>query len=220
MSEPRTQRLNELFKEWEKQWTEEEAERMCRDGIVCEENYERANPKLLFVAKEPNHPEGSGSDYRKSWKKEVKHTFSNRLCQWAYGVRNGFPPLPKFDAQADKLEVMSHISFMNLKKVGGDGKADHEKIRSVTNRDKDLLCRQIEIIDPDIIIGGVRGISPWSLLFPGIVFQNCGFDIPVARVGRVRVIDFYHPSYPVPKAMSYSLLGRVFQSDEFRRLLS
>ena len=215
----RTERLNKLFAEW-KQKRKKEAERMCLDGIICEKNYERANPKLLFVAKEPNNPERPGSNYREGFSKEVKHTFSKRLCEWAYGVWNGFPSLSEFDAKADtdKLEVMRSISFMNLKKVGGTGKADHEKIRSVTNRDKDLLRRQIEIIDPDIIIGGVRGISPWSLLFPIIAFQNCGFDIPVARVGRVRVIDFYHPSYRVPRAMSYSLLGRVFQSDEFGRL--
>ena len=215
MNKTRTQRLNELFAEWKKR-TGEEAERMCLDGIVCEENYESANPKLLFVAKEPNNPEGIGFDFRKWWQEEVKYAFSKRLCQWAYGVWNGFPSLSEFDAKADELEVMRSISFMNLKKVGGTGSADPEKIRSITARDKDLLRRQIKIIDPDVIIGGVGDSSLWSLLFPGIAFQNCGFDIPVARVGRVRVIDFYHPSYPVPRAMSYSLLGRVFQSDEFR----
>lgn len=210
----RTHRLNELFAEW-KQRIGEEAERMCLDGIVCEDNYERTNPKLLFIAKEPNHPEGPGFDFREWWSREVKYTFSIRLCEWAYGVWNGFSPLSSVD-EADRLEVMRSISFINLKKVGGDGSADSEEIRSVTNRDKDLLRRQIEIIDPDIIIGGIGDSRLWSSLFPGIAFQKCGFDIPVAHVGRIRVIDFYHPSYPVPRAMSYSLLGCVFQSDEFR----
>ena len=219
MCETKMQRLNELFEEWKRR-RKEEAEFMCLDGIVCEKNYERANPKLLFVAKEPNNPEGRGSDYRESFSKEVKYAFSKRLCEWAYGVWNGFPSLSEFDAKADtdKLEVMRSISFMNLKKVGGKGEADPKEIQSVTNRDKALLRRQIEIIDPDVIIGGVGDSSLWSLLFPGIALQKCGFDILVARVGRVRVIDFYHPSYRVPRAMSYSLLGRVFQSDEFGRL--
>ena len=217
MNKTRTQRLNELFVEW-KQRTGEEANRMCLDGIIREENYESVELKLLFVAKEPNHPEGPGFDFREAFSKEVKYAFSKRLCEWAYGVWNGFPSLSEFDAKADtdKLEVIRSISFMNLKKVGGAGSADHERIRSITDRDKDLLRRQIEIIDPDVIIGGVGNSSLWSLLFPEIALQNCGFDIPVARVGRVRVIDFYHPSYRVPRAMSYSLLGRVFQSDEFR----
>ena len=219
MNETRTQKLNELFAEW-KQRTGEEAKRMCLDGIVCEDNYERVKPKLLFVAKEPNNPEGQGVDLRKAFSKVVKYTFSKRLCEWAYGVWNCFPPLSGFDAlaEADKLEVMHSISFMNLKKVGGTGLADLEKIRSVTNRDKDLLLRQIKIIDPDVIIGGVgvRDSSLLPLLFPDIEFQDCGFYIRVARVKYARVIEFYHPSYRVSRAMSYSLLGRVFQSDEFR----
>ena len=223
MCETRTERLNKLFDEW-KQKRRKEAECMCLDGIVCEDNYESANPKLLFIAKEPNNPKGPAFDFREEWRREVKYAFAIRLCEWAYGVWNCFPPLSEFDAlaEADKLEVMSYISFMNLKKVGGPGKADQEEIRSTTDRDKDLLRRQIEIIDPDVIIGGVgRGDSRlWSLLFHGIAFQDCGFDICVARVGHRRVIDFYHPSYHnVPRAMSYSLLGRVFQSDEFKRLL-
>ena len=209
-------RMDELFEEW-KQRMGEEAERMCLDGIVCEENYESADPKLLFIAKEPNHPEGPGFDFREAFCKEVRYAFSIRLCEWAYGIWNGFPPLSVVD-EVDRLEVMRSISFMNLKKVGGTGSADYERIRSITDRDKDLLRRQIEIIDPDVIIGGVGNSCLWSLLFPGIVLQNCGFDIPVARVGNVKVIDFYHPSYRVPRAMSYSLLGRVFQSDGFRRL--
>lgn len=219
MCETRTDRLEKLFAEW-KQQKKKEAKLMCLDGIVCEKNYERANPKLLFVAKEPNDPKKQAFDFREGWREEVKYTFAIRLCEWAYGIWNCFPPLSEFDAlaEADKLEVMRSISFMNLKKVGGTGKADHEKIRSVTNRDKDLLRRQIEIIDPDVIIGGVGDSNLWSLLFSEIALQKCGFDIPVARVGRVRVIDFYHPSYRVPRAMSYSLLGRVFQSDEFGRL--
>ena len=209
MGKTRTKRLNELFAEW-KQQRPEEADRMCLDGIVCEKNYERTKPKLLFITKEPNNPEGPGFDFREWWSQEVKYAFTNRLCEWAYGIWNGFPPLSEFEAKADKLEVIRSISFMNLKKVGGAGAVDRERIRSVTDRDKDLLRRQVKLIDPDVIIGGVGDFSLWSLLFPGITLQDCGFDIHVARVGRVKVIDFYHPSYRVPRAMSYSLLGRVY----------
>ena len=219
MSKTRTERLNELFAAW-KQRIIEVADRMCLDGIVCEESYENTNPKLLFITKEPNHPEGSGFDFREWWSESVEYAFANRLCEWSYGVQNGFPPLSEFDKdEANKLAAIRSISFMNLKKVGGSGSSDLEVIRSTTDRDKDLLRRQIEIIDPDIIVGGIgRDSRLWSLLFPDIILQDCGFDIRVARIGRVRVIDFYHPSYRVARAMSYSLLGRVFQSGKFAKL--
>ena len=211
----KTEKLNRLFDEWKKQ-RPEEARRMCLDGIVCEERYGSPNSKkILFIMKEPNHPEGPGFDFREWWCQEgAQYGFSIRLCEWAYGIRKGFPPLTQFDGETDeyKLEIMHSIAFMNLKKVGGSSKADPQVIRGITERDKDFLRRQIKIIDPDVIVGGIGDSSLWSLLFPRIEFQPSGFDIGVACVGHVRVIDFYHPSYRVPRAMSYSLLGRVFQS--------
>ena len=55
--------VNRLFDEWKEQ-RPEEAQCMCLDGIVCEARYEHTNPKILFIMKEPNHPEGPGCDFR------------------------------------------------------------------------------------------------------------------------------------------------------------
>ena len=46
-------------------------------------------------------------------------------------------------------------------------------------------------------------------LLPHIHFINSGFDIEVAKVDRFKIINFYHPSYRVPRSMSYSLLGMI-----------
>ena len=214
---PKTVQLNLLFDEWEAQYPGE-APYMCRDGIVCEEHYETTNPKILFVAKEPNNPPPRPAfDFREWWYEEgPRYAISKRLCEWAYGIWNGFPPLTQFDAEADTSNIIRSIAFMNLKKVGGNNKADPQEIRRFTKRDQDFLRRQIRIIDPDIIVGGIGDSSLWSVLFPGIEFQPSGFDIGVAYVEvnekRVPIIDFYHPSYRVPRAMSYCLLGRVFQT--------
>ena len=206
----KTVALNRLFEEW-KQQRPEEAQRMCLDGIIHEERYENTNPKILFIMKEPNHPEGPGFDFREWWGNEgARYAFSIRLCEWTYGIWNGFPPLAQFDAEADTSDIIRSIAFMNLKKVGGGSQADSDVIRSTTVRDEDFLRQQIAIINPNVIVGGVGDSSLWSVLFPGIVFQPSGFDIGVARVGHLRIIDFYHPSYRIPRAMSYCLLGRVF----------
>ena len=218
MNKTKTERLNELFAKWRERYGAE-ADRMCLDGIVCEKDYEKTDPKLLFVAKEPNHQGDRGFDFREWWCEEVKYAFTKRLCEWTYGIQNGFPPLSGFDKdEGHKLTAIRSISFMNLKKVGGSGSADSAKIQSTTERDREFLRRQIDIIAPDVVVGGIGDSRLWSVFFPGIVLHDCGFDIRVARVGRVRVVDFYHPSYLVPRAMSYSLLGRVFQSEPFKAL--
>ena len=212
----KTARLNRLFDEWKQQRPKEETRGMCLDGIVCEERYEKMKPKVLFIAKEPNDPERKGFDFRKWWCEDgPKYPFSWRLCEWAYGIWNEFPPLSKFD-KADELEIMRSIAFMNLKKVGGGSTADPQTIRDTTKRDRDFLYRQIKIIEPDVIVGGIGDSGLWSLLFCGTEFHDSGFNIGVAHgaVGerKVPVIDFYHPSYRVPRAMQYCLLGRVFQT--------
>ena len=210
-----TEKLNRLFDEWKRQ-KPQETQGMCLDGIVCEARYEKMKPKILFIAKEPNDPKRGGFDFREWWCNEgPEYAFSWRLCEWAYGIWNGFPPLVQFDAEANpsKLDIIRSIAFMNLKKVGGGSQADPDVILKTTKRDCTFLRRQIAIIEPDVIVGSVgRDKRIWPVLFPGIQFQDSdsGFDIRVARVGHVRVIDFYHPSYRVPRAMSYCLLGRVF----------
>ena len=213
---PKTRQLNQLFNRWKRQ-RPEEAQLMCLDGIICEEHYETADPKILFIAKEPNDPRGEAFDFREWWCEDgPQYAFSWRLCQWAYGIWNGFPPLAQFDEEADTLNTMRSIAFMNLKKVGGGNQADPREIRRFTERNQAFLRRQIRIIDPDIIVGGIGESSLWSVLFPGIEFKPSGFDIGVAYVAvnekKVPVIDFYHPSYRVPRAMSYCLLGRVLQT--------
>ena len=221
MSKTKTKRLNDLFDKWKKRRNKEEADRMCLDGIVCEKCYEKTDPKLLVVTKEPNHPVGPGFDFREWWYSEpVQYAFTKRLCEWSYGVQNRFPSLSEFDKdKSNESAAIRSIAFMNLKKIGGSASSDPEVIRLHTKRDQDLLRRQIEIIGPDVIVGGIgRDDRLWKLLLPGIELHNCGFDIGVARVGCIRVVDFYHPSYRVPRAMSYSLLGRVFHSRIFADL--
>ncbi len=216
MSKTKMERLNDLFLKWREGYGAE-AGRMCLDGIVCEKDYDNTDPKLLFVAKEPNTD--GVFDFRKWWCEEVKYAFTKRLCEWTYGIRNGFPPLSDFDKdEGNKLAAIRSISFINLKKVGGSGSADSAKIQYTTERDRGFLRRQIDIVAPDVVVGGVGDSGLWSVLFPDITLEDCGFDIRVARVGRIKVVDFYHPSYRIPRAMSYSLLGRVFQSDKFKAL--
>ena len=220
MGNTKTQLLDDLFTEWARR-DPNTARLLCRDGIVREECYDTAAPKTLFVSKEPNNPQGLGFDFRDCWANDpVKYGFSHRLSEWAFGVQNGFPPLSVFDSnESHKRESMQAIAFMNLKKVGGSGTADSDSIKSLVTRDEDLLRRQIEIIAPDVLIGCIgfeRDV--WRLLFPQLEFQPSGFDVSVARVNGIRIIDFYHPSYRVPRAMSYTLLASVYQSRLFESL--
>lgn len=214
----KTERLNLLFERWLKEFPDYKG-KFKKDGIIDEKSFQRQEPKLLFIAKEPNDPSQNKGDFREWWSRKVDYSFSHRICEWAYGLLNGFPALTdlKYDNQ-ERVQVMKSIAFMNVKKIGGEASASYDAIRNVILSQRHLTQKEIEIVEPDIIIGGVRGTEFWELVFPDAQFMDSGFDVKVARSGSSRLVDFYHPSYRVPRSMSYSLLQNIVESQVFSNL--
>ncbi len=216
----KTDELNVLFSEWKKE-RPEESERMHPDGIICEETYNKTKPKILFIMKEPNNPEWETWDVREYWAKgEIDYLFSWRLSRWANGILNGFPSLPVSDDECRKS--IQSIAFMNLKKTGGGRSSDYDEILKATEDNQKFLQRQVSIISPDVIVGGIGFDGRlWSLLFPDISFQQSGifppwdkdYDMRIALHEGIQVIDFYHPSYTRHSEEDfYCLLDRTYKA--------
>ena len=214
----KTEKLDSLFDKWIEDFPKYKG-KFNRDGIINEHEYERQSTKLLFLAKEPNDPKQSEGDFREWWSKGVKYSFSHRICEWAYGLLNDFPPVVNLPYSDEKRkEVMAKIAFMNLKKSGGKASADHDAIAQTLKEEQKYILEEINIISPEVIIGGIGCREYWKYIFPEVQFKDSGFDIKVARANRYKIIDYYHPSYRVPRSMSYSLLSMVSNSDVFRNL--
>lgn len=214
----KTEKLDSLFNKWIKNFPKYKG-KIYRDGIVNEPEYERQSTKLLFIAKEPNDPEQTEDDFREWWSEKVKYTFSHRICEWAYGILNDFPPLSNLPyVNLKRIEVMSKIAFMNLKKSGGKASANHDIIEETLKEEYKYILEEINIISPDVIVGGISKPKYWKYIFPQVQFTDSGFDIKVAKTNGYRIIDYYHPSYRVPRSMCYALLNMVINSDVFRNL--
>ena len=81
-----------------------------------------------------------------------------------------------------------------------------------------FIVREIEIIDPDLIIGGIGDTSYWHMLFPNIRFLPTGYDINIANVEGRKIIDYYHPACRAPRAMSYCHLEKIISSKCFAEI--
>ncbi|MDA8002581.1 MAG: hypothetical protein MPL62_14980 [Alphaproteobacteria bacterium] len=222
--------LKKLFACWVEKH-EKYKGKFTADGIADESVYDEQNPKLLFLCKEENNPDQEGRDFR-DWFFDSfgQHDhLRRRICQWAFGIQNKFPSFEtvkeKLPNDEAKLKVLKSVAFMNLKKIGGDSLAKDEQIRAAVENEHDLIKEEIEIINPDVIIGGIGDHSLWKVIFPGIQFcdpgraaNETGFDTSVARAGSHKVISFYHPSYRVPDAVLYYLLRNVCQGEPFQKL--
>jgi hypothetical protein len=191
-----------------------------KDGIINEKFYSSSNPKVLFLMKEVNDPSESACwDLSIMLYNELKYNFSYRLAEWSWGIFNDFIPLPDNNAKKEKLHSMLRkTAIINLKKSGGGGFVNHDILNQHIIKNKNFIIKQIEIINPEVIIGGLGRTSYWSLFLDNLGWLSSGYDIKIAKWKNIKLVDFYHPSYQVPRAMSYCLLKSVLTSSAFCKL--
>lgn len=208
--------LDVLFGAWQKALGAE-GKRFIRDGIIHEPSFEAQQPKVLFLGKEPHDKSIEADwDFREEWPKDPSWKHARQIKRWAYGILNDFPA---WELAASPIEnTLLKVACMNVKKSGGGPSSVQTDIEHHAIHHADLIRRQVEIIDPDIIIGGIRGYGIWATLLgdrPEVTWIE---DIQVFRWGNAKVIDFYHPSNYYPHTMSYALLSRVVGSEKFKAI--
>lgn len=135
---------------WEEYGRRYPAEDFDEDGIVDLETYRKEKIKLLFVLKETNDLESSLKDFlyegaygggQKTWQP---------ACKWAECLLDG--TLTKTYAGVEERKSMLHrIATMNLKKTSGLAVSDTSYV-DWARPNADLLRRQVEEINPDIIL--------------------------------------------------------------------
>jgi len=213
----RTELLNLLFDEWEQSILDYKG-KFVKDGIINEDRYYSAKPKILFITKEPNNPDQNEGDFRSWWMEEVKYTFAYRIAEWSYGILNGFPEYDEVWKSNRSRKALQQIAFMNIKKIGGGGSSQLSMMTEHLKMNFRFIHRQIDIIEPDIIITGTTWGELRNQLFPQTKWIQSGYDILVGRHKKAKVIDYYHPSSRTPPAASYSLLQNIVLSEKFKRL--
>lgn len=216
----KTEQLNSLFDVWENQVSEYKGV-FVKDGIINEELYLIASPKVLFVAKEPNNPKQEPGDYREWWKQEIKYRFSRTLSKWAIGILNNFPSYDdRLEQKYSAHEAIQSIAFINIKKSGGSARSNDDIVMEHLKNNFEFLHKQIAIITPEIIIAGVSTPRLRNELFPETSWVDSGYEgIKVGRYKDAKVLDFYHPSSSsAPGSFYYTLLKEIINDDVFRKM--
>ena len=79
------ERENALFEEWEHNLGQQ-GESFVRDGAVCGETYQSTTPRLLFLLKEVNDPEGGNWDLREFLREGGQGPTWNNVTRWTRGI--------------------------------------------------------------------------------------------------------------------------------------
>lgn len=182
-----------------------------RDGIIDIEKYFKAKYKILWILKEPyDEFDDEGKPYGGGWGlddaikpkqtffefKSGKPTFEPMIYT-SWGILNDFCLWNDMDYvknNSSMLNALKSVAYINVKKLPGYTKSNNQVIEKAYHQYKEILLKQIEYYNPDIIIGG-------STLY--YFFQDIGIlRENLIHNGSVRFIikndkifiDAYHPA--------------------------
>lgn len=187
---------NELFEKWKLKYSDKP---FISDGVFCPEQWENEAIRITFVLKEANWSEDDcdlceyllsepSGTYGKTW---------NNIVRWAEAILEGNRFVEKIE-NSDKTRWLKRISFLNLKKVGGGGKADSELIREFAHNDAVFIWEQLNLYQPDIIVCCGRGTGKNAdLLYEEVIPHNMrGVWNKKGEAITERRYNFFHIKFP------------------------
>ena len=191
--------IKNLMRAWEDDF-DNEINVFVRDGIVCEEEYEK--PHILFVMRDMNTTE------KCDLCKELRETGSgwktwNNAARWATALLTGSESYPQ---EIDRCKEMRKVAVLNIKKEAGGKRANKEELRDAAKLYGTYIEKEIELCDPEVIICGGFGnadilkdyvfkekAGEWREL-QAVNFDNAWWYYFAAINGKeVPVISFCHP---------------------------
>lgn len=195
--------------------------RFVPDGIVNKKEWDKIEKnKILYILKEA-HSAKIDSDMAK-WLGAIKpsdYAIWKRVVQWTYGITH-----TTIDSTPDFLEGaidysennywLNKIAMLNIKKSDGRTPSIKKELLAYAEYDKKEIIRQIEIINPNII---VCGSTAWLLdkIFEGSIKNensNNWYYTPVLLGEKRIVLACYHPAYFTIKAeQSFNDVTKYYQ---------
>ena len=196
-----SQEIENLFAEWQamqqkepyeeyKDYGEEKIAKdsFTYDGVINLPEYVKQDTKYLFISKESNIENNEAqppyrSDGDNFWlrdvclQKEKPSIFSNRLAMFANAIYS-----LDFESVNKCHDILNKVAFMNLNKRGGLSESRRETIPGYTEKYAGYIKREIDMIEPDIIICCGSGLKQ--------LLEDNGVSSP-----QYTIIEVYHPSY-------------------------
>lgn len=218
--------INKLFEEWKSKIPSNGIDHknnvFISDGIVCPEQWFEQKVRPLFLLKEAYH----GGE---NWDLISEHLLTNkkigsgtwrRVSEWAYGIMatttNRIQPFPVDETMNYYGNpYLRKIAVVNVKKSGGSSISNMEIINKYAEYDHAQLYREIELIDPTVIICGYTMAS--LNIIVGKTVKDYSHPNPnlfyTMKLNNhdVIVLDYYHPSNRYPAVVNYYGLMGIYQ---------
>lgn len=174
--------------------------RFVADGVADEQAYNTSKPRLVFVLKEVNDPDGGDWDLRQFIYEGGRPQTWDNITRWVEGIRRLDENLPWAILKEISLErrckALRSIVAINLKKSPGSHTTDQGQLAIVAAEDKAFFNEQFKLYEPNIVICcGVSDTFHWTLQHdaePRWQATSRGVWFHKSESGRV-VVSYSHP---------------------------
>ena len=159
--------MPELWLDWEVEyknrglaWSD-----VTRDGPINPTNFATADPRVAFVLRETN--DFGGGDLKSLLACGPRYQMWHAVARWAAGLLDGFPAFDAIDRYPVMRDALNNVAAVNLKKITGGAASWEAQIHAFAVRDRVLLNRQLDELDPSIVVAcGVFPQMMWLLDLP------------------------------------------------------
>jgi hypothetical protein len=197
----------ELFEEWKKRLGS-----FIEDGVVKEDSYKSSDKKIILIMKEANDPGQANWDLRAFLENGGTSKTWDTVTRWIMGIRNirhnySWAELHEIKEEQRKTNLKT-IGVINLKKNAGKGTANNPELIQAVIRDSDLIYKQYEIYQPDLVIccGSITFdlfvLRVLKMDYAEVRMSKKGISYLVEKQGR-HIINFYHPEARVMHSLLY-----------------
>lgn len=210
--------LEELFELWK---TEYEGKVFVTDGIVNPQKWNSQKVRPMFLLKDAY---GGDANWNLINDHILRHLDSNvdntwkKVTQWSYGLMNTDEnKIQPFDENLIPKkygnEYLQSMAVVNIKKESGKSKSVWEELEVAVEKDKDFIKREIELIDPTVIVCGYTISQLEKILGVEIKKErNRNLYYYTEINGKtIIVLDYYHPASRYPDIMNYYALVNIYQ---------
>ena len=219
-----TRQLLHLFHEWRSSYGDQGRTLVCDGPIGGDAAWETAPLRIVFLLKEPHDRnsilERCGYDLTELFRRPELYVGNRKSAERVLG-RWAFCLQQIHAGNSYSLEAAGHYAHsallatavVNLKKLPGGKSSTDAVIRHFAERDKGLLRRELDILQPDVVVcGGTYRTA--SIVFPEL--QPLNSDCPWVRCASCVWINHVHPSCREKSSIKYDKLFAAYRSSPGR----
>ena len=177
------------------------------DGIINPEQWNKSKTKILFILKEAYGEEKDLNSFIRDKRKATGRTFKP-MGQWAYGIQSLLDKKYIQDFPSEQNDInyaLLSSALINIKKSNGKKSSSKTNLKEYIDSDWEELYKQINIINPTIIICG----NTFSLIKGELQPTKISDRIYKDNSNNV-YIDFWHPANRASNKMNYYALCALY----------